>query len=75
MRFISALLAVVTLSGIVTTQATPLRQVSREDLYNHFFRVSETSDCKEITGCKMLRRHLIRDSKSCHMDPSDVEVI
>lgn len=66
------------LASLLATQslmAAPLRTVSREELFNHFFRASSTEECKRNTNCKMLRRHLIRDSKSCHMDPTDVESI
>lgn len=69
------IIALLALVSTLSVSASPLRQVSREDLYNHFFRAASTDECKDITGCKMLRRHLIRDSKSCHMDPSDVEVV
>ena len=53
----------------------PFKRVEREDLYRHFFNESSTDSCKDRTSCRMLRRHLIRDSKNCHMDPTDVQVV
>lgn len=56
-------------------QNVPLQKVSREDLYRHFFSINSDDQCKESTNCRMLRRHLIRDTKNCEMDPTDVEVV
>lgn len=66
--------------GLTTTmsahaQNVPLQKVSREDLYRHFFSINSDDQCKERTNCRMLRRHLIRDTKNCEMDPTDVEVV
>jgi hypothetical protein len=66
--------------GLLQVSATlannvPFNRVDREDLYRHFFNESSTSSCKDRVNCKMLRRHLIRDSKNCQMDPMDVQVV
>ncbi len=56
-------------------QNGPFKKVSREDLYNHFFSINSDDQCKDHTNCRMLRRHLIRDTRNCEMDPTDVEVV
>lgn len=61
--------------GQVFATNVPFRRVDREDLYRHFFNESSSDSCKDRTNCRMLRRHLIRDSKDCHMDPTDVQVV
>lgn len=58
-----------------TVFANSQKEVSKEHLYNHFFSITGTKDCKAHTPCRMLRRHLIRDTKNCQMDPLAVEVV
>jgi len=54
--------------------ALPFEQVSREELYTHFFNIQSDDECKENTSCRMLRRHLIRDTNNCEMNPMDVDI-
>ncbi len=75
MKFVAFIVVFLGFSTIVNARNTPLQRVEREDLYSHFFNINSEDNCKGSISCSMLRRHLIRDSKNCLMDPTDTEVV
>lgn len=66
-KFISALVAIATCA-----QINAFQEIGKNDLYEHFFGIDNSKACKKNTSCKMLRRHIARDSKKCVMKPEEV---
>jgi hypothetical protein len=56
-------------------QVMGFQEINKNDLYEHFFNIDNNRECKKNTSCKMLRRHLKRDSKKCVMNPVEVGVV
>jgi len=57
------------------TQAMAFQEIKKNDVFEHFFGIDNSRDCKRNKSCKMLRKHLNRDSKSCLMNPEDVGIV
>lgn len=52
-----------------SAHAVPYQLVSQNQLFDHFFGEVNSRECNQNTKCKMLKRHLQRDSQQCQAGP------
>lgn len=74
-RMLLKLIISVILFTPVVASANDNTAVSKLEIYKQLFNIASKAECKKNKACNMLKKHIVRDSNSCQMDPEQVEIV
>ncbi len=64
----------VAIFSLLAGKSMAFETMSNEEIYEYFYGIESRRECRKHTSCRMLRRHIIRDSKTCRINPIEVGV-